>query len=179
MNFLFKLPQSGVSTVLERIEEIAKLTGLLNGVERSDQLKVQNLITGTVNTLSGGLKTRFGPVVEQIAKEHNVDPKIIKAIIERESGFDPNAISKQGAIGLMQLMPGTAREAGVKNIFDPIENIRGGTKYFSSLLNRYHGNVVFALSAYNSGPNNVDKYKGVPPFEETRKYVTDIMGSLT
>lgn len=172
MVYYFNLPSnSGYESVLARIEEIEKISSLVSGLERSNQ--IERVSSSIIN------KQRFGPVIEQVAKEHNINPKLINAVIEQESGFNPNAISKAGALGLMQLMPGTARDMGVKNLLNPHENIRAGTKYLSSLLNRYHGNVTLALSAYNAGPNNIDRFKGVPPFEETKNYVQGVLKKLT
>lgn len=177
MNY-FKIPQASLNSALERIQEISQLTSLVTGVERSDQISVKGSITGIGNTALDLSKKQFGKIIDTVAKEHNVNPKLINAVIEQESQFNPNAVSKSGAMGLMQLMPGTAREVGVKKPFDPVDNIRGGTKYLSSLLSRYHGNVTLALSAYNAGPNNVDRYKGVPPFQETKNYVEAIIRKL-
>ena len=175
----FKLPQSGLNSALERIQEISKLTGLVTGIERSDQIRVKNALSSFTDTLSAVIqKQKFSNMIDQIAQEHKVDPKLVKAVIEKESRYNPSAVSTTGAMGLMQLMPGTAREMGVTNPLDPVDNIRGGTKYLSSLLNRYHGNVTLALSAYNAGPRNVDKYKGIPPFAETQNYVKEIMEKI-
>lgn len=179
MNY-FKIPHTGLNSALERIKEISQLTGLVTGVERSDQISTRNSYVSSLdNLLDKVSRKKFGLVIDTVAKEHDVDPQLVKAVIEQESQYNPNAVSNQGAMGLMQLTPETAREVGVKNPFDPVDNIRGGTKYLSSLLNRYHGNVILALSAYNAGPNSVDKYKGVPPFEETKKYVKAVISKLT
>lgn len=179
MNY-FKIPHTGLNSALERIQEISQLTGLVTGVERSDQISTHNSYISSLDNLPDKVsRKKFGLVIDTVAKEHDVDPQLVKAVIEQESQYNPNAVSSQGAMGLMQLTPETAREVGVKNPFDPIGNIRGGTKYLSSLLNRYHGNVILALSAYNAGPNSVDKYKGVPPFEETKKYVKAVISKLT
>ena len=174
------MPQTSLNSALERIQEISQMTALVTGVERSDQISVNNsYVGGLINSPDKVSREKFGLVIDTVAKEHNINPKLVNAVIEQESQYNPNALSNHGAMGLMQLTPGTAREVGVKNPFDPVDNIRGGTKYLSSLLNRYHGNVTLALSAYNAGPSNVDKYKGVPPFEETRKYVKAIIRKLT
>ena len=105
------------------------------------------------------------------AREHGVDEAVVRAIIHAESAFNPNALSRVGAQGLMQLMPATAERFGVSNAFEPKQNIRGGVKYLAWLLKRFNGNLTLASAGYNAGEGNVDKYKGVPPFNETQRYV--------
>lgn len=116
-----------------------------------------------------------GRLAERHAGRHGVDSRLIMAIIKVESGFDVRAVSPAGAGGLMQLMPGTQRHLGVKDVFDPDANVEGGVRYFRSMLDRYGGDVALALAAYNAGPANVDKYGGIPPFEETRNYVRKVL----
>ncbi len=105
---------------------------------------------------------------------HGVDPVLIYSIMHRESAFKKTAISYKGARGLMQLMPATAARFGVRNIFDPAQNIEGGTRYMRFLLNRFNGDVGLALAGYNAGEGAVDKYRGVPPYRETQEYVKRI-----
>jgi soluble lytic murein transglycosylase-like protein len=105
---------------------------------------------------------------------YEVDPALIKAIIMAESGFNPKAVSKRGAKGLMQLMPATARSLGVEDIFDPEHNIKGGVQYFKRLMKRYKGNVRLSLAAYNAGITKVREYKGIPPFKATQIYIEKV-----
>lgn len=106
---------------------------------------------------------------------HNVDADLLASVVRAESGGHVRAVSRTGARGLMQLMPGTAAELGVSNAFAPGDNIKGGTAYLDALLTRYHDNLAMALAAYNAGPKAVDRYHGVPPYRETRAYVARVI----
>ncbi len=120
---------------------------------------------------------RNAEMFEELVQEHSqkqlLRPELVRAVIQVESGFDPRATSPKGAMGLMQLMPDTARSLGVINAYDPEENIRGGTAYLRQLLNKY-GSEQLALAAYNAGPGAVDRYDGVPPYRETKDYVRKV-----
>jgi soluble lytic murein transglycosylase-like protein len=115
------------------------------------------------------------PVIARHSGDQNLDPKLVKAVIQVESGYNSRARSNKGALGLMQLMPGTASLLNVRNPFDPEENVRGGTRYLRQLLDRFAGRVELALAGYNAGPGAVEKHKGVPPYAQTRDYVRQVM----
>lgn len=117
---------------------------------------------------------RFHPIILKASNRFQVDPALVKAIIMAESGYDPRAISKMGAKGLMQLMPATAEELGVEDIFNPRHNINAGVGYFKKLLNRFDGDIKLALAAYNAGTKKVRQYQGVPPFKATRYYIKKV-----
>jgi soluble lytic murein transglycosylase-like protein len=117
---------------------------------------------------------QYDALIEENAAVHGVSPHLVRAVIQQESAFNPNARSLKGAMGLMQLMPATAAELGVTNPYSPSENIRGGVAYLKGLLVKFEQNVELALAAYNAGPTAVTKYGAVPPYRETRNYVTRI-----
>lgn len=118
---------------------------------------------------------RWEPLVSPIAQRYGLETEFILRVIEAESGGNPNAVSPKGAIGLMQLMPETARALGVQNPYDPVQNIEGGVRYLRHLIDRF-GDRRLALAAYNAGPGNVQRYGGVPPFPETLRYLEKILG---
>src|SRR4029078_5345155 len=115
------------------------------------------------------------PLIKRHSSQQQLHPALIRAVIKAESNFDPRAVSRAGAIGLMQLMPQTAVRLDVRDMFDPDENVGGGTKYLRQLLDRFHGNLPLALAAYNAGENVVDRYQALPPFDETRQYVRKVL----
>ncbi|MGA2392887.1 MAG: lytic transglycosylase domain-containing protein [Candidatus Lustribacter sp.] len=117
-------------------------------------------------------------LVQQNADIWQVDPALIKSVIANESSFNANATSPVGAQGLMQLMPETAASLGVKNPYDPAQNVAGGTRYLRGLLDRFKGDTRLAVAAYNAGPEAVEKYGDVPPYAETQNYVQNVLGSL-
>jgi len=122
------------------------------------------------------LSAAYDTLIESAAQTHTVHPALIRAVIVVESGFNPNAVSKRGAIGLMQLLPETARRYGVSDIYDPAENIKAGAHYLSDLMVRFGSRMDLVLAAYNAGENAVDRYGGrIPPFKETQAYVPNVL----
>ncbi len=117
---------------------------------------------------------QYYPIITKAAARYEVDPNLIKAIIMVESSYNPRAVSRVGAKGLMQLMPRTARAMGVEDCFDPEHNINGGVRYFKWLLTKFDGNIELSLAAYNAGRRKVLKYNGIPPFKATQQYVKKV-----
>ena len=129
-------------------------------------------------SLKGGSKrppALYDPYIRMASRKNRLDPDLIKAVIQQESGFHRKGVSRKGAKGLMQLMPETAKDLGVKDAFDPWENIQGGTRYLRMMLENFDGDLVKALAAYNAGPNAVRKYNSVPPYRETQGYVRKVL----
>ena len=127
-----------------------------------------------LNKISGSTHD-IDSLIETYSQKNGLDSAFVKAVIKQESGFQPKVTSHCGAMGLMQLMPATANAMGVKDAYDPEQNIAGGTKYLKGLLDRFGGDKSLALAAYNAGPNAVAKYNGIPPYKETQNYVKNIM----
>src|SRR5262245_8158659 len=130
----------------------------------------------TTRPADGGVEdSRFEPLIQEHSTRQSLRPELVRAVIQVESGFNPRALSPKGAMGLMQLMPATARSLGVNNPWDPAQNIRGGTDYLRRLLDEYDGNEELALAAYNAGSGAVAKYgRRIPPYRETRDYVRKV-----
>ncbi|MEZ4751536.1 MAG: lytic transglycosylase domain-containing protein [Bdellovibrionota bacterium] len=121
------------------------------------------------------LEAPFTQNVADAARRAHLDPKLVQAVVEVESNYNARAISRKGAMGLMQVMPATAGELGIHQPLHALDNLQGACQYLRRLINRYSGDLKLALAAYNAGPHNVDRYKGIPPFKETRKYVKRVL----
>lgn len=120
---------------------------------------------------------RFSPLVEKAAREHQIDQSLLRAVIAVESGYDPHAVSRRGAVGLMQLMPQTARRYGVRNLYDPAQNIQGGARYLRDLMGKFNNDLPLVLAAYNAGEDAIAQHGNrIPPYRETRSYVPRVLG---
>jgi hypothetical protein len=136
---------------------------------------VAQKIQGPVTIMTAPTKEEMHEMLANAGEAHHIDEDLLASVVRAESGGQVRAVSRTGAQGLMQLMPGTANAMGVQDAFQPQQNIAGGTAYLDTLLTRYHDNVALALAAYNAGPGAVDKYHGVPPYRETREYVARVI----
>lgn len=149
-----------------------------NGVPRFTNIKKDTrykLYIKVENKNPEVFMNKYGSLITQASRQFNLEPSLVKAVIMVESGFDPKAVSKKGAQGLMQLMPKTATEMDVDDPHNPEENIFGGTRYLSKLMERFDNDINLALAAYNAGPERVERYKGVPPFPETERFIKKVM----
>jgi Transglycosylase SLT domain/Domain of unknown function (DUF4124) len=180
----------GTLTLLTALAPPAHASSLYRRVDEDGVTHFTNAPTDPgfkrVGTLSGtaqgwlrlpdAVRTRYSEEIREIAARHGVNADLVEAVIRVESAFNPRAVSNKGAQGLMQLMPRTASALGVRNVFDPYQNIDGGVRHLRYLLDRYPGNVSLALAAYNAGEKAVDHYRGIPPYAETTQYVQRILG---
>ena len=165
-----------LGSVLTQINEAAARTSMLPSVTFPAAAGQAPAAVHSPAAVQTG-NTAYGNIIREASQLYQLPEKLIKSVIQQESGFNAQARSSAGASGLMQLMPATARGLGVKDIFNPSENIMAGTKYLSQMMKRYNGNTELALAAYNAGPGNVDKYGGIPPFKETSQYVSKVMNA--
>ncbi len=156
------------SRVTQAAEETLKINIILPEAWPESEIKAEPL------RLNIKKSRKFQPIINQVADRYEVDPDLVRAVIMVESSYNPLALSNKGAMGLMQLMPRTAREMGVQDCFNPEHNINGGVRYLKKLLNRYNGDIELALAAYNAGIRKVMEYRGVPPFKATRLYIKKV-----
>lgn len=168
---------NNLENALARIDTIRARIASFSAPEAPQGAPSFDAILGQVSGEKANQKEVTGQLAEQIqekANQYNLDPNLVKAVVQAESGFNPKAVSKTGAMGLMQLMPGTAQELGVTNAFDPEQNLDGGVRYLKGLMGKYNS-LPKAVAAYNAGPGAVDKYNGVPPYAETQAYTRRVL----
>lgn len=144
----------------------------MRDLKKDKQLRTKMQFASSVNP------AEYDQIISSCSAKYGVSPYLIKAVIHAESGYNPNAVSRKGASGLMQLMPATAKSLKVNNSFDPKDNVEGGVKYLRFLLDTFRGDVSLAVAAYNAGLTKVAKYGGIPPYNETRTYVNRVLSYM-
>lgn len=167
-------------TSYQRVGDQVRLT--VNGgtieVAASDIVAIEPEEVFTPNPAAPTITGPYAKLISKAAEKHGVDGALIQGVIAAESNFNPHAVSRKDAFGLMQILPETAARYAVGNMFDPAQNIDAGTRYLKMLLQQYGGNLALALAAYNAGPQTVERYGGIPPYPETQKYVRRITSRL-
>jgi soluble lytic murein transglycosylase-like protein len=176
-----------IASIDARVQELQTMVATLQGTPAaqtstssfagalaSAQTSATQTSPSTASTGTDG-SSAFGAEIDAAAASNGIDPALLKGLVSQESGFDPNARSGAGAVGLTQLMPGTAASLGVTNPLDPAQSLQGGAKYLRQQLDRFGGDERLALAAYNAGPGAVTRYGGVPPYSETQNYVNSVM----
>jgi soluble lytic murein transglycosylase len=177
--FLFTVPSVSIADLYKYIDKngVVHFTNIPKG-------KQYDKVSSEKRIYIKGKKTRedhsdnrayYSQIIDSTSKKYNLEPSLIKAVIKVESDWNSRAVSSKGAQGLMQLMPTTAKNLNVKNPYSPKDNINGGAKYLRHLLDRFDGDISLALAAYNAGPAMIEKYGGIPPITETRKYVNRVL----
>lgn len=181
--FILALAACGASSALasEPARRLVDSDGVVHVTNVPSDPRYRGLPGASSGTTAGWLRLRSQPwgryaaEIQEVSTQQGVSPTLVEAVIRAESGFDPRAVSPKGAGGLMQLMPQTASALGVRDRFDPRENIRGGVRHLRYLLERYRGSVPLAVAAYNAGEQAVDAHGGIPPFPETQQYVRRVL----
>lgn len=163
---------AGVADIYKYIDSNGVLHFTNAPTSSNYRLYIKERPTMPVPAAPGG---RFEPIINAASQRHGVSAHLLKAIIKVESDYNPRAVSRKGAKGLMQIMPETRKALKIVNVFDPWENIMGGARYFKQLFNRYEGKLPLALAAYNAGPSAVDRFGSIPPFRETEAYVEKVI----
>lgn len=171
---------SGLNTTLMRISMIEREFQSLGSYAQipKPEAEFQKILDKKIDNkknVNSVSREEINNLISKYSDKTGLDEDFVKAVINQESGFNPNATSKCGAMGLMQLMPSTAQGLGVTNAYDAEQNIEGGTKYLKGLMDRFNNDKSLALAAYNAGPNAVKKYGGIPPYAETQNYVKSIL----
>ena len=171
----------GVAPIELRPED-PEADGVLTMSQIAKNLEMAGPITSQGTFLNKGLsaqqKLQVQALISKVAVEQGIDERLLKAVVQAESDFNPDEVSHTGAMGLMQLMPDTARELGVVDPFNPYQNLTGGSKYLKQMLTRFNGDTSLALAAYNAGPGAVKRAGGIPNIAETKNYVSKILGNL-
>lgn len=171
---------TSLNTTLQRINMIENQFQSLMSYAQAPDSDFQKILDSSIENKKNPTSTsrnEINELIDKYAEKNGLDADFVKAVIKQESGFNPNATSHCGAMGLMQLMPSTAEGLGVTNAYDAEQNIQGGTKYLKGLMDRFDNNKSLALAAYNAGPNAVKKYGGIPPYMETQNYVKSVLGN--
>lgn len=164
-----------VPTPIPTFELPTKPNGLSGSITSEGSYAPFNPFGGAAEVKSTMSASMLRPLIQRAAQQNDVDENLLDALVQAESNYNPGAVSRMRAVGLTQLMPGTARELGVTNPMDPVQNLNGGAKYLSRMIKEFDGDLSLALAAYNAGPGAVRKHGGVPPYRETRDYVDKVM----